>query len=398
MKRIVIKIGSQIILDDEEGNSNYLSNILNEIVSLKSKGFSFTIVSSGAVALAKKHITIKKSQEGTTSSKQALSSIGQVYLMNKYKSFFNLHNIECAQVLAGRDNFNSRLAYLNIRSALEELYSYNVIPIINENAHEEAITSLTKNTFSFTVDDAMRSMVEFNSLAIADFFWFKLGEHNLRVLMNELALSDTEMPVPFSGIYSTIATNLAPILEKPIQNYYGSNSSANRDSLFSLMIETAEKYAQNDSLNLLRVGIMSEDRINLSFIQERDALPFFPQTTASDITSLLSKLWNNEIINEEVSKNIKEKMRWAFNSASMTKSFSDYGAFYDARMGMLSGIDFGTSIYDNHTSVQAVFFDKLPVAFWLHMSANHMQEDYQQRLIWDPALYQTTIQNIKMYE
>ena len=133
MKRIVIKIGSQIILDDEESNSNYLNNILNEIVSLKSKGFSFTIVSSGAVALAKKHIAIKKSQEGTTSSKQALSSIGQVYLMNKYKSFFNLHNIECAQILAGRDNFNSRLAYLNIRSALEELYSYNVIPIINEN-------------------------------------------------------------------------------------------------------------------------------------------------------------------------------------------------------------------------------------------------------------------------
>ena len=30
------------------------NNILNEIVSLKSKGFSFTIVSSGAVALAKK--------------------------------------------------------------------------------------------------------------------------------------------------------------------------------------------------------------------------------------------------------------------------------------------------------------------------------------------------------
>ena len=52
MKRIVIKIGSQIILDDEESNSNYLSNILNEIVSLKSKGFSFTIVSSGAVAEA----------------------------------------------------------------------------------------------------------------------------------------------------------------------------------------------------------------------------------------------------------------------------------------------------------------------------------------------------------
>ena len=65
MKRIVIKIGSQIILDDEESNSNYLSNILNEIVSLKSKGFSFTIVSSGAVALAKKQIYRKEAELGT---------------------------------------------------------------------------------------------------------------------------------------------------------------------------------------------------------------------------------------------------------------------------------------------------------------------------------------------
>jgi len=133
MKRIVIKIGSQIILDDEEKEGSDLNNILSEIVLLRSKGYLFTIVSSGAVALAKKNISLTSSQEGTTSSKQALSSIGQVYLMNKYKSFFNLHNIECAQVLAGRDNFNSRLAYLNIRSALEELYSYDVIPIINEN-------------------------------------------------------------------------------------------------------------------------------------------------------------------------------------------------------------------------------------------------------------------------
>lgn len=30
----------------------------------------------------------------------------------------------------------------------------------------------------------------------------------------------------------------------------------------------------------------------------------------------------------------------------------------------------------------------------LHFPANHMQEDYQQRLIWDPALYETTLNEI----
>ena len=37
MKRIVIKIGSQIILDDEEKEGSDLNNILSEIVLLRTK-------------------------------------------------------------------------------------------------------------------------------------------------------------------------------------------------------------------------------------------------------------------------------------------------------------------------------------------------------------------------
>ena len=135
MKKIVIKIGSQVILNDEQ-DSNYkdLDKLLHEIVDLRSKGYEFTIVTSGAVALAKHHLSINGSENlNQTSSKQALASIGQIFLMEKYSKFFNSYNINCAQVLAGRDNFNSRVAYLNIKNTLERLYEFNVIPIINEN-------------------------------------------------------------------------------------------------------------------------------------------------------------------------------------------------------------------------------------------------------------------------
>ena len=104
------------------------------------------------------------------------------------------------------------------------------------------------------------------------------------------------------------------------------------------------------------------------------------------------------VISEAVSKRVQEKMRWVFGGETIPLTFSDYGAIYDNRMGMLSGIDFGTSIYTGASSAQAVFFDRLPVAFWLHLSANHMQEDYQQRLIWDPALFETTMKEISKGE
>ena len=129
-------------------------------------------------------------------------------------------------------------------------------------------------------------------------------------------------------------------------------------------------------------------------MQERDALEHFPQATTAQLADLMVRLLRDEVISPQISEQIKEKLRWPMGSEPISRSFEDYGAIYDNRMGLLGGIDFGTSIYDGHTSVQAVFFDQLPVGFWVHMSANHMQEDFQQRLIWDPALYQTTQKEI----
>jgi hypothetical protein len=80
-------------------------------------------------------------------------------------------------------------------------------------------------------------------------------------------------------------------------------------------------------------------------------------------------------------------MRWPINQQSeIERDFTDYGAIYDNRMGLLNGVDFGTSAYTGDTTVQAIFFDRLPIAFWFHMSSNHMHQDFQQRLIFDPAL------------
>ena len=72
--------------------------------------------------------------------------------------------------------------------------------------------------------------------------------------------------------------------------------------------------------------------------------------------------------------------------SGISRHFTDYGAIYDNRMGLLTGIDFGTSGYTGDTTVQAVFFDRIQIAFWFHMSSNHMHQDFQQRLIFDPAM------------
>ena len=277
---------------------------------------------------------------------------------------------------------------------LEEIEKY-LLPQINQNAHEGAMEYLTAEEVPVTNDNAMRAMLEYNSLALSDYFWFKLGDDNLRALMDSLNLETTEMPVPFSGYYSVIAPHISPTVSVDARENLDYFTEMSRDSMFAEMIETAYTFINDAQQNAMRKQFIEDERLGMSFIEERDALQLLPHTTAREITGLLAQLLKNEIINQEVSTGVKNKLRWPMDSEPIKRSFSDYGAIYDNRMGMLSGIDFGTSIYDGHTSVQAVFFDDLPVAFFIHLSSNHMQEDYQQRLIWDPALYETTIEQIE---
>lgn len=257
------------------------------------------------------------------------------------------------------------------------------LPQISENAHNASVEVLEERSEDgvLTLDETVGIMIEHNGLAISDYVWFKLGKENIINLMDSLGLQATEHPLPFSGLYLSIQPTVSDT-SKPIST----------DSI----IELAEKFKDDDLFNEETKELFEDERLHLSFIQEKDALSKFPQTTAMEMATLMAHLQKEELISIAVSKAVKEKMHWVFRGDAIKRSFSSYGAIYDNRMGMLSGIDFGSSIFDGHTSAQAVFFDELPVAFFIHLSANHMQEDYQQRLIWDPALYQTTIKEIEM--
>ncbi len=266
---------------------------------------------------------------------------------------------------------------------LEEVTRF-ALPEISAGSHKEGLEKLQEiDPKEITIDHAVGIMVEVNDLTIADYLWFVLGKDNLTSLIDTLGFEHTDLPLPFVGLYISINPNLADT-----SKIYTDDE----------VIEFATRFKNDETYNREVKAVFEDERIGISFIQERNALANFPQTTPREIAIFMMNIQKNEIISEAVSKKVQEKMRWVFGGETIPLTFSDYGAIYDNRMGMLSGIDFGTSIYTGASSAQAVFFDRLPVAFWLHLSANHMQEDYQQRLIWDPALFETTIKEISKGE
>lgn len=133
-KRVVIKIGSAILVDQKTGqlNTDWLAAICNDIATLKSQNKDVIIVSSGAVALGRHTLGLMANPLSLT-QKQACAATGQTVLTRAYADAMKPHNVTTAQALLTLDDTENRRRWLNARETLETLLALSIVPIINEN-------------------------------------------------------------------------------------------------------------------------------------------------------------------------------------------------------------------------------------------------------------------------
>jgi len=132
-KKIVIKIGSSILIDDKgRTKKKWLDELVKDINFLIEKKKQVLIVSSGAIAMGCEYLKIKKKKLKIDKS-QSVASIGQIELMNSYKKAFDKKKIKIAQILLTLDDTEQRRRSINAKRTIDNLLEMGVIPIVNEN-------------------------------------------------------------------------------------------------------------------------------------------------------------------------------------------------------------------------------------------------------------------------
>jgi glutamate 5-kinase len=154
-KRIVVKIGSQVLCDrDGSLNQQVLSHLVEQFASLQADGWQLLLVSSGAVAAGSGLAGEKLKQiSDPVARKQVMAATGQVRLMETYRELFEQHGLPVAQVLATKSDFQTRRHYLNMRSCIEALLSAGIVPVVNEND----VVSVTE--LMFTDNDELAGLL-----------------------------------------------------------------------------------------------------------------------------------------------------------------------------------------------------------------------------------------------
>jgi glutamate 5-kinase len=133
-RRIVVKVGSALLVDADSGRINraWLETLIDDLLRLRRRGQGVILVSSGAIALGRRRLGLKPGALKLEES-QAAAAVGQIRLAHAYKELLEAHEVTVAQVLLTLEDSERRRRYLNARATLESLLALGALPVINEN-------------------------------------------------------------------------------------------------------------------------------------------------------------------------------------------------------------------------------------------------------------------------
>lgn len=132
VKRIVIKVGTNVLSRDGLVDTELLHDIARQISQLVKQGRQVILVTSGAIGMGAGAMGIKHKVTGVK-QRQALAAVGQGILMHEYQSVFARYGQQAGQVLLTDMIMSHRKYYVNLKNAVETMLAMKVVPIVNEN-------------------------------------------------------------------------------------------------------------------------------------------------------------------------------------------------------------------------------------------------------------------------
>jgi glutamate 5-kinase len=106
--------------------------LVADVVRLRRQGKEVVLVSSGAIALGRRHLGLPRGALRLEES-QAAAAVGQIRLAHAYKELLEAQGVPVAQVLLTLEDSEQRRRYLNARATLTTLLAHGAVPVINEN-------------------------------------------------------------------------------------------------------------------------------------------------------------------------------------------------------------------------------------------------------------------------
>ena len=288
-KRVVVKVGTSTITYSN-GKINYekIEKLARIMTDLQNQGKEMILVSSGAGAAGVGRLGLD-AKPSTIPGKQACAAVGQGILMHIYERLFGEYGQVVAQVLLTKADMVNRHSYANARNALQEMISWGVIPIINEN------DVVAIDEFKIGDNDNLSALVA--SLADAD----------LDILLSDIDGLYTANPKthPEAKLVSVVE-EVTPAIEATAggvgsKNATGGMGTKRQAAKNAMSAGIALVIANGENLEVLR-RIMKGEPVGTLFVPRENHLRFRNQWLAFG-----SKISGQLIVDDGLAKALRQK-------------------------------------------------------------------------------------------
>jgi glutamate 5-kinase len=133
-RRLVVKVGSALLVDARTGRLNraWLETLADDLARAARRGQQVIVVSSGAIAMGRRHLGLKP-QRLRLDESQAAAAVGQIRLAHAWQEVLEARGLAVAQLLLTFEDTEERKRYLNARATVNTLLGLGAVPVINEN-------------------------------------------------------------------------------------------------------------------------------------------------------------------------------------------------------------------------------------------------------------------------
>jgi glutamate 5-kinase len=130
VRRIVIKVGSAVLSDQDGLRGNVIEHLVDQIESVRGGGHQVVLVTSGAIAAGRARLG---RLGASMAERQAAAATGQIELMRQWAKAFDVRGRTIGQLLLTHQDVAERPRRLNAVHTIRALLAAQVVPVVNEN-------------------------------------------------------------------------------------------------------------------------------------------------------------------------------------------------------------------------------------------------------------------------
>lgn len=280
--------------------------------------------------------------------------------------------------------------------SLSEIDPY-LLPDNNVGDHEEALNFLKetgrigKNN-TIHLKDVPIMITGYNDEAASDYLYMRLGESHLKDLLNVLDSTEIELPLPWSGLALAKALpadesdslRIARLLEMP------------KAAFRHLIISKTDSLKSIPYYRMEMKKKMSAENTDIPFQVMNLSNRLLPKASTAALGKLMNEAMHDSLINKNVSRLVKNTLQWKIHNPAFDSRFSYYGGLFDQRVGMLSGMDASVSGDTGISQIHVVLVENVPLALWLHLSSEFMDQNFLERMTLDQPFHAFTFNKLMM--